>query len=398
MIPTNIWRDLMTGSIRRLPPRNWPAFLMFSSTLVVAVTLVPTYGLLHGYGSPPWVAFAALLAITELSITCGYHRLFSHAAYQAHPAVKAFFLLFGAMALQNSALNWCAGHRVHHRFLDDPERDPYCARRGLWFSHIGWMLRNYPSGDPDLRFVRELQRDPLVAFQHRYYVLLAVGMNLAVPLFLGLAFGDVAGMYLLAGVLRLVVSHHLTFCINSLAHAVGTQPYSNENTARDNALLSVLTFGEGYHNFHHQFSHDYRNGVRWWQWDPSKWLIQTLNWMGLARNMKRTSWFTIRRAMLERQFLDTKHALGFHAQTPRFEELRRCVAEEYAIFTASVASFTSLQEQSIATARRALQDHWDKSTLSHRLRALEKSLTAQHRRMRLITAQVSFVHSSSERA
>jgi stearoyl-CoA desaturase (Delta-9 desaturase) len=128
------------------------------------------------------------------------------------------------MALQNSALIWSAGHRVHHRFIDDPERDPYCARRGFWFSHIGWMLRNYPSGDPDLKYVRELQNDPLVAFQHRHYLALAVGMNVGVPLLLGWAFGNIVGMLLLAGVLRLVISHHLTFCINSLAHIVGTRP------------------------------------------------------------------------------------------------------------------------------------------------------------------------------
>jgi len=119
-----------------------------------------------------------LLSVTELAITCGYHRLFSHATYQAHPALKVIFLLFGAMACRISALVWSASHRIHHRFIDDPERDPYCARRGFWFSHIGWMLRNYPSGDPDLKYVRELQSDPLVAFQHRHYFALALGMNI----------------------------------------------------------------------------------------------------------------------------------------------------------------------------------------------------------------------------
>jgi stearoyl-CoA desaturase (Delta-9 desaturase) len=381
----------MIKQIGRLPRRNWPALLMFTSTLGIALTLVPLYGLIHGYGSAAWVAFAILLCTTELSITCGYHRLFSHAAYQAQPVVKAFFLLFGAMALQNSALNWCAGHRVHHRFIDDPERDPYCARRGLWFSHIGWMLRNYPSGDPDLIFVRELQRDPLVAFQHQHYGALAVGMNVGLPLLLGLVFHEIAGMVLLAGVLRLVVSHHLTFCINSLAHVVGTQPYSNTNTARDNGVIAVLTFGEGYHNFHHKFAHDYRNGVRWWHWDPSKWLINTLNWVGLAKNMKRTPWFTIRRAMLETQFLDTKLALASQAQSRRLDDLRRYVTEEYEIFSASVAAWTSLREQSIATAKQALLNQWESSALPDRLKALEKALRAQHQRMKLVTAQLSIV-------
>src|ERR1700683_4816961 len=86
-----------------LPPRNWPAFLMFVITLAITITLIPWYGIFHGYSLAAWLAFGVLLCITELSITCGYHRLFSHATYQAHPALKGFFLLFGAMALQNSA-------------------------------------------------------------------------------------------------------------------------------------------------------------------------------------------------------------------------------------------------------------------------------------------------------
>ena len=378
----------MNDPIGRLPPRNWPALLMFVVTLGIALTLVPWYGIVHGYALGPWVAFAVLLSVTELSITCGYHRLFAHGAYRAHPALKAAFLLFGAMALQNSALIWSAGHRVHHRFIDDPERDPYCARRGFWFSHIGWMLRNYPSGDPDLKYVRELQSDPLVAFQHRHYLALAVGMNVGLPLLLGWAFGNIVGMLLLAGVLRLVISHHLTFCINSLAHIVGTRPYSTANTARDNGVVALLTFGEGYHNFHHQFAHDYRNGVRWWQWDPSKWLINALHWVGLAKNLKRVPWFKIRRAMLETQFLRAQQALARQAASPRFDELRRRVAEEYESFSKSVAAWTALREQSIADAKRALVDRWEKSNLPARLKALEDGLHEQYRRMQLIGAQL----------
>ena len=371
-----------------LPPRNWPALLMFVITLAIAITLIPAYGIMHGYSLAAWLAFGVLLCITELSITCGYHRLFSHATYQAHPALKGFFLLFGAMALQNSALIWSASHRVHHRFIDDPEQDPYCARRGFWFSHIGWMLRNYPSGDPDLKYVRELQNDPLVAFQHRHYLALAVGMNVGVPLLLGWAFGNMVGMVLLAGVLRLVFSHHLTFCINSLAHIVGTRPYTTANTARDNGLVALLTFGEGYHNFHHRFAHDYRNGVRWWQWDPSKWLIKALSWTGLAKNLKRVPWFKIRRAMLENQFQRAKQELARHVGSPRLDELRRRVAEEYESFSKSVVAWTALREESIADAKRAMVNRWEKSNLHSKLKALEDGLREQSRRMQLIGAQL----------
>jgi stearoyl-CoA desaturase (delta-9 desaturase) len=378
----------MNDSVGQLPPRNWPTLLMFVVTLGLALTVVPWYGFTHGYSGAAWISFAALLCITELSVTCGYHRLFSHATYQAHPALKAFFLLFGALALQNSALVWSASHRVHHRFIDDPERDPYCARRGFWFSHIGWMLRNYPSGDPDLKYVRELQNDPLVAFQHKHYLALAVGMNIGLPVLLGWVFGDIVGMVLLAGVLRLVFSHHLTFCINSLAHIIGARPYTTENTARDNGVVALLTFGEGYHNFHHMFAHDYRNGVRWWQWDPSKWLINALQWAGLAKNLKRVPWFKIQRALLDTQFHRANQELARRAGSPRLEELRRRVAEEYESFCNAVAAWTDLREQSVAEAKRALVDRWEKSSLPVRLKALEYGLQLQYRRMRLLGAQL----------
>jgi stearoyl-CoA desaturase (delta-9 desaturase) len=213
-------------------------------------------------------------------------------------------------------------------------------------------------------------------------------MNVGVPLLLGWAFGNVVGMLLLAGVLRLVISHHLTFCINSLAHIVGTRPYSTANTARDNGVVALLTFGEGYHNFHHQFAHDYRNGVRWWQWDPSKWLIVALHWAGLAKNLKRVPWFKIRRVMLETQFLRAKQELARQAGSPRFDELRRRVAEEYESFSKSVAAWTALREQSIADAKRALVDRWEKSNLPSGLKALEDGLHEQYRRMQRIGAEL----------
>ena len=125
--------------------------------------------------------------------------------------------------------------------------------------------------------MRDLQRDALVMWQHRHYLPLALTMNFGLPLLLRLGERRRSSeMLLLVGVLRLVVSHHVTFLINSLAHMWGSQPYSDDNTARDNGVVALLTYGEGYHNFHHMFAHDYRNGVRWWQWDPSKWFINAM--------------------------------------------------------------------------------------------------------------------------
>ena len=367
---------------------NWPALLMFVITGALAVTVVPWYGFTHGYHAGAWIWFVVLLSINELGITCGYHRLFAHDTYEARPALKLAYLIFGGMALQNSALLWSAGHRIHHRYIDDPERDPYCARRGFWFSHIGWMLRNYPSGEPDLSTVRDLQRDPLVMWQHRHYLALALITNFGIPLLIGWASGDIVGVVLLAGVLRLVVSHHLTFCINSLAHIVGIQPYTDENTARDNGVVALLTFGEGYHNFHHMFAHDYRNGVRWWQWDPSKWCIYAMHWVGLTHDLKRVPWFKIQRAKLDNQFRRAERQLARQSGGDRIEHLRKRITEEYETFRQAVTTWTQLREQWLQEARRAVSDRWERSLLQSRLKELERGLRLQSRRMRVLSAEL----------
>jgi stearoyl-CoA desaturase (delta-9 desaturase) len=277
-------------------PLIWSRVLMFAVTAAVSVIVVPWYGFTVGYSAAAWVWFAVLLYANGLAITTGYHRLWSHKTYDAHWSVRLILMLFGAMALQNSILVWSSNHRSHHTFVDRNDQDPYSAGRGLWFSHIGWMLRSYQSSVTDFSNVRDLQKDPIVAFQHRYYLPLALGLNFGLPLALGWFHNELWGMFLLAGVLRLVVSHHFTFLINSVAHAFGRQPYSDEHSARDNGWLAVLTYGEGYHNFHHRFQIDYRNGVRWWHFDPTKWFVWSLSRVGLAWDLRRTPPETIVRA------------------------------------------------------------------------------------------------------
>ncbi|HEX4023197.1 MAG TPA: fatty acid desaturase [Steroidobacteraceae bacterium] len=369
-------------------PRNWTTTLMFALTFAVAVAVVPWYGFTHGYHASAWLWFMLLLGANGMAITCGYHRLFAHASYEAHPALKLAYLLFGAMALQNSALNWAASHRTHHSYIDDPKRDPYCARLGFWFSHIGWMLRDYPSGERDFSRVRDLQRDKLVMWQQRYYIPIAMSMNFGLPLLLGWCCGDVLGTFLLAGVLRLVVSHHATFFINSLAHMWGTQPYTDEHTARDNGVVALLTYGEGYHNFHHVFAHDYRNGVRWWQWDPSKWFICVMQWFGLASNLKRVPRFKIRRALLSTQFQRAEQQLARQSGRAHVEQLRARVAEEYEAFCAAVAAWTHLHEQRLLQTKRAMIERWERSNLQSQLKELEHRLQQQYRRMRILREQL----------
>ena len=373
-------------------PILWATVLMFVLTLAAALVVVPWYGFTQGYSAAAWVWFAVLLYANGLAITTGYHRLWSHRTYDAHWSLRLIFMLFGAMALQNSVLMWASGHRSHHQFVDNDDRDPYSAGRGLWFSHIGWMLRRYPSGETDLSNVRDLQRDPIVAFQHNYYYPLAIGLNVLVPLGLGWLHGDLWGVFLLAGVLRLVVSHHLTFLINSVAHAFGRQPYSDEHSARDNGWLAFLTYGEGYHNFHHQFAHDYRNGVRWWHWDPSKWIICSLSWLGLTRKLKRTPAVVIQRARLAMQFRRVEASLqhkGPSLPHVDLERLRSAIAREYEQFTVTVAAWSRLTDAWYQKTRDQLVQRFEEASFRASTRALLAELRRQHRRLKLLGAQLA---------
>jgi stearoyl-CoA desaturase (delta-9 desaturase) len=370
-------------------PINWVTTILFTATPLAALIAVPWYGLARGYSVASIVLCVVVLWACGISITAGYHRLWSHRAYSAHWSVRLFFAIFGAMALQNSILIWGSQHRTHHRFVDDVDKDPYSARRGFWFSHMGWILRNYPSGVNDFSNARDLERDPIVMFQHRYYLPLTLFMNVVFPLALGWAVGDVWGVFLLAGLLRLVVNHHFTWFINSLAHMWGSQPYTDENTARDNPLLAVLTYGEGYHNFHHIFQNDYRNGIKWWHWDPTKWLIASLSAVKLASGLKRVPDLWIQRAELAMQFkrmeaaLDKRGMRGYADE--QVERLKARVAEEYASFRKSLEEWAKVRDEWVADRKQHLLQKWEETTFRLRLRAIEQGLRIQRRRLRVMT-------------
>ncbi len=383
------------------PPLLWLQASIFAITLLVALTLVPWYGFTHGY-SWTLVGLAYLfLWANGLSITAGYHRLWAHRAYKAHPVLKVLFALFGAAALQNSALIWCSGHRRHHRHVDDNELDPYSAKRGLWFSHMGWMLREYDAAKEDFSNAPDLLDDSIVSWQHRNYLAIAIAMNIILPVLIGLLVGDVIGALLLAGVLRLVISHHTTFFINSLAHFWGNQPYSDESTARDNSILALLTYGEGYHNFHHTFQQDYRNGARWWQFDPTKWLIKAGSWMGLTTDLKRIPSFKVQRSLLDMQFKRAEQKLAkVDTESKWAQQWRELLDKEYQHFAHNLNQWTELQREKYLQKKERLseathefsnelQHKWHSTAFHSRLRELNFSLKMQRKRMQHLLLQLS---------
>ncbi len=262
-------------------------------TLVLALILVPWRILVV---RPMWgelLVFATMTFLVGTAISGGYHRLFSHRAYKASWPVRFFFLCVGAAAFENSALKWSSDHRIHHQHVDT-DQDPYEIAKGFWYAHWTWAME---AKDLPITGVADLEKDPLIRWQHRNHFLIGAVVSL-IPVGIGLATGNVWGYLVWGLLLRIVVNHHSTFLINSAAHAFGSRPYTDTNTARDNWLLAPLTYGEGYHNFHHLWQWDYRNGALWYQWDSTKWLLNVLAWFGLVSGFRRVSAAAMERARL----------------------------------------------------------------------------------------------------
>ncbi|KAI9319422.1 delta-9 desaturase [Dichotomocladium elegans] len=261
---------------------NWP-----QSILLIGTPLIGLYGLLTVELQKKTMIWAIIYyAITGLGITAGYHRLFAHRAYCATLPLRVFWTLAGSGAVEGSAYWWSRGHRAHHRWTDT-DKDPYCAHRGFFFSHFGWMLVNRPKSRIGYADVADLKADPILHFQHKNYPLFALFFGFVLPtLVAGLGWGDFKGGFFYAAVLRLCFVHHATFCVNSLAHYIGESPFDDHHTPRDHWITALVTLGEGYHNFHHEFPQDYRNAIIYYQYDPTKWLIKALSWVGLAYDLK----------------------------------------------------------------------------------------------------------------
>lgn len=303
---------------------DWTPFLFLTLTPITAIVLTAIYLKTEGLSLPIAGLFVVMYFLTSFSITAGYHRFFAHKAYEAHPLLQWFYALFGAASFQNSILLWAADHRVHHRHVDQ-DGDPYNIRRGFFYAHIGWMLLKSDYRKSTEPYGRDLRQNPIVMFQHNHYVPVALLMGFGLPTLIGAAFGSPLGGLAVGGFLRLTLVHHMTFFINSLCHTLGRQPYTDTNSAKDSWLMALFTNGEGYHNFHHYFANDYRNGIRWYHWDPTKWPLGLFAWMGLAWDLKTTPEEKIleARMQMDERRLRSQLAQRFDAFAERLESLKQ---------------------------------------------------------------------------
>ena len=318
--------------LRAIRQPNVTNIILLGSLLLITVTALPWYALHVGISYSEWWLFVGFVIATGLSITVGYHRLFAHRSFQASPLITFLALFFGAGALEQSALTWSSQHRDHHRYVDT-ERDPYNIKQGFWYAHIGWMLFRHEK--PTTANVKDLSADPLIRHQHRYYVLWAIVAGVLLPLVIGAFTGHLLGAFLLGVVGRLTFVHHSTWSINSVCHTFGKATYDIDATARDHWFVALITNGEGYHNFHHRFASDYRNGVRWYQWDPSKWLIVLLSWCGLSRKLYRTPRYAILGARVAAEHQRVERALN-RQRTPDVPGLLETVRARYATLKAAL--------------------------------------------------------------
>jgi stearoyl-CoA desaturase (Delta-9 desaturase) len=254
---------------------NWVTSLPF-----LLFHVVPFAAIWTGITTRALVMCGVLYAVRMFAITGGYHRYFSHKSYRTSRAMQFVLGLVGTSCLQQGPLWWAAHHRAHHRH-SDTEVDIHSPQKGFWWSHVGWFLSD-KYNDTDLDAVKDLASFPELLFldKHKYFA----GVGLGIGSFLvggwsGLVIGFFGSTILL---------WHGTFTINSLSHTFGTRRFATTDTSRNNPLLAVITFGEGWHNNHHHYQASARQGIYWWELDISWMILRVLSALHLVRDLRTT--------------------------------------------------------------------------------------------------------------
>lgn len=286
---------------------NKPAlFTLIFYPILLAVLLIK-YWLNHGIGWTEIILTVSSYYIYNITVGVGLHRLWSHNAFKINKFVEFILVMLSAGTLQGPALSWASNHYKHHAHTDK-DQDPHSPSKfdnklvGFLWSHLGWMLigeGSYKSIDR-ITWVK-LGRNKLLKWQLKYYWQIAVFMNIIVPLFIGyLIGGTLASAYtafLFIGIGR-ALQQQATFCVNSLCHFAGSKKYY-KGTAGDIWWMALFLLGENWHNYHHAFPSDYRNGVKWYHFDVHKWIIYLMSKVGLVWELDRTAKVRIQAKMQE---------------------------------------------------------------------------------------------------
>ncbi len=276
----------------------------------VAAVVIPFVGVIVAgtllwnrfLGTRDLAIFAAMYLLTALGVTIGFHRLLTHRAFQTRPWLRNVLAVLGSMSVQGPVIDWVADHRKHHTFTDE-DGDPHSPHtghgaglrgmaRGLWHAHTGWLFETHGQASSK-RFARDLLEEPTMRRINRTFPLIALG-SLALPFLLGLALGGgvlTAGLSALlwGGLVRIFLVHHITWSINSICHFFGRRRFATDDQSTNVFWLALPSLGEAWHHNHHAFPQSAFHGLRWYELDPSGWLILAMARVGLAWDVIRVT-------------------------------------------------------------------------------------------------------------
>lgn len=266
---------------RRLPPITFKIGVVIYATLpFVALAYAIWTGWGHWIGNREFALFAVLAVLTGVGTGVGYHRLLTHRSFETSPAIRAVFVVLGAMAIPTRPVDFVATHLKHHAF-SDREGDPHSPLEGLFHAHVGWILR--PPRAERERYCRHLLNDRTVMLIDRTAMLWFV-LGLLIPYLIAGWSGLIWG-----GLIRYGYHNHVTFSVNSICHTFGARPFATADQSRNNWLIGMLAFGEGWHNNHHAFPGMAYHGMDWRQFDLNGLVIRGLAATGLAWDVKQPS-------------------------------------------------------------------------------------------------------------
>jgi sn-2 palmitoyl-lipid 9-desaturase len=234
-----------------------------------------------------WSALAVAVGLHwlcgSIGICLGYHRLLSHRSFEVPKWLEYIFAVIGALAMQGGPVFWVGGHRRHHAFTEDPIQDPYSAKRGFWWSHIVWLLcpqRDVFNFKTYSKFAPDLARQPFYRLLDRSFLALQVLLALGLYAWGGWSF-VIYGIFV-----RAVLLWHSTWFVNSATHCWGYRTFDANDNARNLWWVSLLTYGEGWHNNHHTYPRSAQTGWHWWEIDATWGVIKGLKWLGLAKKVR----------------------------------------------------------------------------------------------------------------
>jgi stearoyl-CoA desaturase (Delta-9 desaturase) len=240
--------------------------------------------------------FAVMYVATALGVTIGFHRLLTHRAFQTRPWLRYTLAVLGSMSVQGPVIDWVADHRKHHTFTDE-DGDPHSPHAGagaglrgllggLWHAHVGWLFETHGQASSK-RFARDLLEDPVMRRINRCFPLIVLA-TLALPFLAGLLLSGGSlvsgglGALVWAGLVRIFLLHHVTWSINSICHFFGRRRFDTDDESTNVFWLALPSLGEAWHHNHHAFPQSAFHGLRWYELDPSGWLILALERVGLA--------------------------------------------------------------------------------------------------------------------